>query len=168
MSCQLRKSGWGGRRCFPFPPPYSSLNPTPTPSNFFLSLPKLLPNLNQRHCTHLIKMFLLAKIHQPCIYMKSYFYAPFKFLLDFLSFLNARCVVCWSFTSGGRLSFISCCLIFRARPLNPFEKERGDKNIIKLPGDGAVWVSYLYCFFEDMADVVFMLKRGIYIGCMVE
>ena len=50
------------------------------------------------------------------------------------------------------VSFISCCLIFRARPLNPFEKERGDKNIIKLPGDGAVWVSYMYCFIECFHD----------------
>ena len=47
-------------------------------------------------------------------------------------------------TLGGPLSFISySCLILRARPLNPFEKDRGDKNIIKLPGDGAVWVSCL-------------------------
>ena len=42
--------------------------------------------------------------------------------------------------------------LFRARPLSVFEKERGDKNIIKLPGDGAVWVS-VYCmtskFFTD-------------------
>ena len=36
--------------------------------------------------------------------------------------------------------------------MNPFEKERGDKNIIKLPGDGAVWVSYLYCFIECFHD----------------
>ena len=53
---------------------------------------------------------------------------------------------------GDSVSFISCCLIFRARPLNPFEKERGDKNIIKLPGDGAVWVSYMYCFIECFHD----------------
>ena len=53
---------------------------------------------------------------------------------------------------GDPVSFMSCCLIFRARPLNPFEKERGDKNIIKLPGDGAVWVSYLYCFIECFHD----------------
>ncbi|KAJ7387313.1 Kinesin- protein 12 [Desmophyllum pertusum] len=31
-------------------------------------------------------------------------------------------------------------VVARARPLNLFEKERGDKNIIKLPGDGAVWI----------------------------
>lgn len=79
---------------------------------------------------------------------------PFFFLLN--SPVTSQCVVYWSFTCGGPLSFVSCCLNFRARPLNPFEKERGDKNIIKLPGDGAVWVSYLYCFIECMADVVFI------------
>ncbi|XP_078360940.1 kinesin-like protein KIF12 isoform X2 [Oculina patagonica] len=31
-------------------------------------------------------------------------------------------------------------VVARARPLNDFEKIRGDKNIIKLPGDGAVWI----------------------------
>jgi len=51
-------------------------------------------------------------------------------------------------------------VVARARPLNPFEKERGDKNIIKLPGDGAVWVSYLYCFIECMANVVLVLVGG--------
>lgn len=65
-------------------------------------------------------------------------------------------------TLGGPLSFISySCLIFRARPLNPFEKDRGDKNIIKLPGDGAVWVSCLYCFVKYMANVFLALARGI-------
>lgn len=89
----LAQEKWVGREeVFSSPPPYSSLSPTPTPSNFFLSLPKLLPNLNQRYCTHLIKMFLLAKIHQSCIYMKSYFYAPFKFLLD--SPVISQCTLC--------------------------------------------------------------------------
>ena len=101
-----------------------------------------------------------------CFYVRKH---PFSFCPIPLSLLNAHCVVYWSFTHGGPLSFIRCCLILRARPLSPFEKERGDKNIIKLPGDGAVWVSYLYCFIECMAGVVFMLGRGIYtLGYMVE
>lgn len=39
-------------------------------------------------------------------------------------------------------------MFFRARPLNLSEKERGDKNIIKLPenSNGAVWVSNMPLF----------------------
>ena len=39
-------------------------------------------------------------------------------------------------------------MFFRARPLNLSEKERGDKNIIKLPENsiGAVWVSNIPLF----------------------
>ncbi|XP_058963895.2 kinesin-like protein KIF12 isoform X2 [Pocillopora verrucosa] len=31
-------------------------------------------------------------------------------------------------------------VVARARPLNLAERERGDKNVLKLPGDGAVWI----------------------------